>query len=37
VEAFMAIEAEFRAIAARYADSDTDFAQKKIYMQAAGA
>jgi len=37
VEAFMVIQEEFRAIAARYADSDTDFAQKKIYLQAAGA
>lgn len=37
VEAFMAIQDEFRAIATRYADSDTDFAQKKVYMQAAGA
>jgi putative two-component system response regulator len=37
VEAFLAIQDEFRAIAARYADSDTDFAQKKVYLQAAGA
>jgi len=37
VEAFLAIQDEFRSIAARYADSDTDFEQKKVYMQAAGA
>jgi putative two-component system response regulator len=37
VEAFLAIQEEFRSIAARYADSDTDFEQKKVYMQAAGA
>lgn len=37
VEAFLAIQEEFRSIAARYADSDTDFEQKKLYMQAAGA
>ena len=37
VEAFLAIQHEFRSIAARYADSDTDFEQKKVYMQAAGA
>ena len=37
VEAFLAIQDEFRAIAARYADSDTDFEQKKVYLQAAGA
>jgi putative two-component system response regulator len=37
VEAFLAIRDEFRAIAARYADSDTDFEQKQVYMQAAGA
>jgi putative two-component system response regulator len=37
VEAFLAIQDEFRSIAARYADSDTDFAQKKVYMQSAGA
>jgi uncharacterized protein (TIGR04255 family) len=32
-----AIQEEFRSIAARYADSDIDFEQKKVYMQAAGA
>ena len=37
VEAFLAIRDEFRAIAARYADSDNDFEQKQVYMQAAGA
>jgi putative two-component system response regulator len=37
VEAFLAIRDEFQAIAARYADSDTDFEQKQVYMQAAGA
>jgi len=37
VEAFLAIQEEFRSIAARYADSDIDFEQKKVYMQAAGA
>lgn len=36
VEAFLAIQEEFRAIAARYADADTDIAQKKAYMQSAG-
>jgi putative two-component system response regulator len=35
VEAFLAIQDEFRAIAARYADSDTDLAQKKTYQASA--
>ena len=37
VEAFLAIQEEFREIAARYVDTDTDFEQKKVYLQAAGA
>jgi putative two-component system response regulator len=37
VEAFLAIEGEFRAIASRYADADIDLDRKKEYLQAAGA
>ena len=37
VEAFLAIQDEFRGIAARYADADIDMEQKKAYLQAAGA
>jgi putative two-component system response regulator len=36
VDAFIAIQDEFRSIAARYADADTDLEQKKAYLQAAG-
>ena len=37
VEAFLAIEGEFRGIASRYADTDIDLEQKKVFLQAAGA
>ncbi len=37
VEAFLAIQDEFRGIAARYADAYIDLEQKKAYLQAAGA
>ena len=35
VEAFLAIQGEFRTIAARYADGDTDMEKKKAYLDAA--
>ena len=37
VEAFLAIQDEFRGIAARYADADIDLEPNKAYRQAAGA
>ena len=35
VQAFLAVQEEFRAIAARYSDTDTDLGKKKAYLQAA--
>jgi putative two-component system response regulator len=37
VAAFLALEGEFHAIARRFADSDRDMAQKKQYLEQAGA
>jgi putative two-component system response regulator len=37
VEAFLALEDEFKAIAARFADSDRDLEEKKKYLENAGA
>ena len=36
VDAFVALQDEFRAIAARYADSDTDLQQKRDYLTVSG-
>ncbi|MBF0095475.1 MAG: two-component system response regulator [Alphaproteobacteria bacterium] len=36
VDAFIDIQEDFRAIAARYADSDSDMAKKKDYLDQAG-
>ena len=36
VDAFLEIQEQFRAIAARYADSDRDLAKKKDYLEQAG-
>ncbi|MGE5503800.1 MAG: two-component system response regulator [Actinomycetota bacterium] len=36
VEAFLALADEFQAIAARFADSDSDMARKKEYLDQAG-
>jgi putative two-component system response regulator len=36
VEAFLELQDEFRAIAARFADSDSDMAKKKEYLEQAG-
>ena len=35
-EAFLTLESEFKAIAARFADSDRDMAKKKEYLDQAG-
>jgi putative two-component system response regulator len=35
-EAFLAIQEEFREIAVRYADADTDLAEKRVYLESAG-
>jgi len=37
VDAFLALQDEFRAIAGRFADSDRDMDQKKQYLDQAGA
>jgi putative two-component system response regulator len=37
VDAFLAIQDEFRAIAVRYVDSDTDMERKKDYLELYGA
>ena len=36
VEAFLTIQDDFREIARRYADADTDLEEKKTYFEAAG-